>query len=85
MKFSITNRKLWKMIFDLGDTTQIGGTCKVRRYEQTWMVFYHPASIFRAEAGFTATVTGIYNQEAYGTTLDEVLNALEAMIEEAAA
>lgn len=84
MSFSITNRKLMKMLFDLGDVTQIGGICKVGRYEQTWTVFFHPVSIARAEAGFTATVTGIYNQEAYGTTLDEVLNALEAMIEEAA-
>lgn len=85
MKFTITNRKLMKMLFELGDVNQISGVCKVGRYDQTWTVFFHPVTIFRAEAGFTATVTGIYDQQAYGTTLDEVLNALEAMIEEAAA
>lgn len=85
MRFSLTNRKLMKMLFDLGEVNQISGVCKVGRYNQTWTVYFHPVTLCRAEAFFSATVTGIYNEEASGDTLDECLDKLEAIIEEAAA
>lgn len=85
MKFAITDRTLMKMLFERGTVSEISGVCKVGRYERRWEVIFRPVTIFRAEAYYEASVSGIYDQTATGDTLDECLDKLEAIIEEAAA
>lgn len=85
MKFAITDRTLMKMLFERGTVSEFSGVCKVGRYERRWEVIFRPVTIFRAEPYYEASVSGIYDQTADGDTLDECLDKLEAIIEEAAA
>ena len=85
MKFAITDRTLMKMLFERGTVTEFSGVCKVGRYERRWEVLFRPVTIFRAEAYYEASVSGICDQTSVGDTLDECLDKLEAIIEEAAA
>ena len=84
MNLAITDRTLLGMIFQRGTITEVSGACKVGRYEQIWTVRHHPVTIFRAEAFFSATVTGIYGKSVEADTLAECLDKLESMIAEAA-
>lgn len=83
--FNLTDRTLMKMLFERGTVSEISGVCKVGRHERRWEVLFRPVTIFRAEAYYEASVSGIYDQTATGDTLDECLDKLETIIEEAAA
>ncbi|MBO7171660.1 MAG: hypothetical protein J6V52_01710 [Bacteroidaceae bacterium] len=83
MNLSITDRTLLKMIFLRGKIREISGICDVGNYKQLWTVRHHPVTPIRAEAFFTATVTGIYGKTVDAPSLEECLDKLEAMIAEA--
>lgn len=84
MKFNLTDRTLMKMLFERGMVTEITGVYTEGHHERRWEIIRRPANLFRDKEYFTASVSSIY-ETAQGATLDEALDALEAMIAEYAA
>lgn len=84
MRFSITNRKLMKMLFELGTVKEMSGNFTVGNMVRRWDISRKQKNLFRDEERYDAYISGWYDH-IEGDTLDEVLDALEAKMEELAA
>lgn len=84
MKFSITNRKLMKMLFELGTVKEMSGTYEDGFVVRRWDVICKPDFWVKDKVWFDVLITGYYDRIG-GATLDEALDALEAKMEELAA
>lgn len=82
MKISIAERRLMKMLFELGTVDQIGGAFKEGFTERRWDIIRRPKNRFRDAERFDVLLSGYYARSIGGETLDEALKNLEDVITE---
>ncbi len=81
MKFSNTDRTLMEMLFRRETAREIGGVCKVGRFERIWTVRQMPKTDMHEEY-FTGLICGVYDKMAMADTLHECLNQMGTIIAE---
>ena len=76
--FSKTDRTLMQMLFQRGTVTEIDGV--IPGTERRWNVCCYRPNLFRDETHYEGYISGVYGNDFRGDTLDETLDAMEALL-----
>ena len=76
--FSKTDRTLMAMVFQRGIVTSMNGI--IPGTDRAFFVYYYSTGVFRDNPCFSGFVSGRYADDYRGTTLDETLDKMEAII-----
>lgn len=77
--FTKAQRAKMAMVFADGLVTTMDGI--IPGTERKFFIYYYQPDLFRDERFFTGFVSGIYEENYRGDTLDETLDKIEAVVE----
>lgn len=84
MTFTLPERAMMRKLFDHGTISEMHGTYMDGIHERRWQIIFRPKNLFRDDEYYDVGLSGCCDWVATDT-LDEALNALEAMTKEVAA